>query len=377
LSIASAGVSNSMLANPSLTVTAGSGLSGGGAVALGGSTSLSIASGGVTNAMLANPSLTVTAGSGLSGGGAVALGGSTSLSIASGGVTNAMLANPSLTVTAGTDLTGGGSVALGSSVTLNLDTTKVPTLGAASNTFTGSVTASSFTGSGSGLTGLNASNLGSGALPSSVLSGTYSQALTFSNASNSFSGNGAGLTSLTPANLSAGTAGININGTALNATNLGSVAYSNYARLDIGNNFNGNQGMAGNLIVGGTASKGQNLVLEVQGAGGYDALTVNSNGTVGLGTGVGTHITTANQNTDFAGVATLPPSGSVTVTFNYPFSQPPVCVATPVNPPVAVSLYVSPGLSEQGYYSSFSISTYSNIGNNYITVNYICVGNPN
>jgi hypothetical protein len=40
-------------------------------------------------------------------------------------------------VTAGTDLTGGGT---SGSVTLNLDTTKVPTLGASSNTFTGNLT---------------------------------------------------------------------------------------------------------------------------------------------------------------------------------------------------------------------------------------------
>jgi Chaperone of endosialidase len=59
-----------------------------------------------------------------------------------------MLANPSLTIKAGTDLTGGGSVALGGSATLNLDTTKVPTLGATSNTFTGTITASTLNASG-------------------------------------------------------------------------------------------------------------------------------------------------------------------------------------------------------------------------------------
>lgn len=63
-------------------------------------------------------------------------------------------------VTAGSDLTGGGT---SGSVTLNLDTTKVPQL-AAANTFTanqtvnGSVTATSFTGSGAGLTGITAAN---------------------------------------------------------------------------------------------------------------------------------------------------------------------------------------------------------------------------
>jgi hypothetical protein len=323
---------------------------------------LSIASAGVSNSMLANPSLTVTAGSGLSGGGAVALGGSTSLSIASGGVTNAMLANPSLTVTAGTDLTGGGSVALGSSVTLNLDTTKVPTLGAASNTFTGSVTASSFTGSGSGLTGLNASNLGSGTLPSSVLSGTYSQALTFSNASNSFSGNGASLTSLTPGNISAGTAGININGTAANSTYLGGVLYSNYARLDIANTF------AGNLFVGsGTPTPG--YPLEVQ-ASGTDALTVASSGGVTLGTSASpTRVTMGGANTDFAGTISISSATSGYYQFSGTgFGSTPVCVVTPTTNLGSVTWYINVSNTQLWVYLSGAAT---------VTFNYICVGNPN
>jgi hypothetical protein len=168
----------------------------------------------------------VGSGSGLTGGPITSSG---TLSIATGGVSNSMLANPSLTVTAGTDLTGGGSVALGSSVALNLDTTKVPTLAAASNTFTGSLAASSF------------------------------------------SGNGAGLTNLTPANLSAGTAGISISGnaatattaatassatTASNALSLGGVAAANYARLDIANSFTGNQSVTGNVSATGSVSGG-------------------------------------------------------------------------------------------------------------------------
>ena len=72
-------VANNQLANNGITINPGAGLSGGGLVALGGSTSLTIPSGGVNNAMLANPSLTITAGAGLSGGGTVALGGSTML----------------------------------------------------------------------------------------------------------------------------------------------------------------------------------------------------------------------------------------------------------------------------------------------------------
>ncbi|MGO9273995.1 MAG: beta strand repeat-containing protein, partial [Terriglobia bacterium] len=61
--------------------------------------------------------------------------------------------------------------------------------------------AQTFTGNGSGLTNLNASDLSSGTLPSAVLSGTYSNAVTLSNAGNSFTGNGAGLTNVNAAML--------------------------------------------------------------------------------------------------------------------------------------------------------------------------------
>jgi hypothetical protein len=60
------------------SVGSGAGLTGGPITTSG---TLSIATGGVTNAMLTNPSLTVTAGTALTGGGAVALGGSTTLNV--------------------------------------------------------------------------------------------------------------------------------------------------------------------------------------------------------------------------------------------------------------------------------------------------------
>jgi hypothetical protein len=59
------------------SVATGAGLTGGPITTSG---TLSIASGGVTNSMLQNPSLTITTGSGLSGGGSVALGGTLNLS---------------------------------------------------------------------------------------------------------------------------------------------------------------------------------------------------------------------------------------------------------------------------------------------------------
>jgi len=93
-----------------------------GSIAIGGTASaptVAVANGGVTNSKLTNPSLTVTAGAGLSGGGSVALGGSTTLSIASAGVTNAMLQNSSATVNTGSGLSGGGTLALGGTLTLS------------------------------------------------------------------------------------------------------------------------------------------------------------------------------------------------------------------------------------------------------------------
>jgi len=60
------------------SVGSGAGLTGG---PITGSGTLSIASGGVTNRMLVNPSLTVAAGTDLTGGGAVALGGTTTLNL--------------------------------------------------------------------------------------------------------------------------------------------------------------------------------------------------------------------------------------------------------------------------------------------------------
>jgi hypothetical protein len=97
-------------------VNSGAGLTGGPITTTG---TLSIATGGVSNAMLANPSLTVKAGTGLSGGGAVALGGSTTLN--NTGV---------LSITTGAGITNTG----GQKATLGIDTAVVPEL-AVSNTF--------------------------------------------------------------------------------------------------------------------------------------------------------------------------------------------------------------------------------------------------
>lgn len=80
------------------SVATGAGLSGGPITSSG---TISIPAAGVTNAMLANSSVTVKAGTGLSGGGTVALGGTVTLTnTALGTITG---------VTAGSGLTGGGT----------------------------------------------------------------------------------------------------------------------------------------------------------------------------------------------------------------------------------------------------------------------------
>jgi hypothetical protein len=111
ISIATGGVANTMLVNPSITVKAGSGLSGGGPVPLGGTITLTNASPGLGGTVSS-----VATGAGLTGGPITKSG---TISIAAGGVANTMLVNPSITVKAGSGLSGGGAVPLGGAVTLS------------------------------------------------------------------------------------------------------------------------------------------------------------------------------------------------------------------------------------------------------------------
>jgi hypothetical protein len=123
------------------SVGSGSGLTGGPITKSG---TLSIATGGVTNSMLANSSLTVTANSPLSGGGSVSLGGTTSLGLKACAASQILeftggawtcVAIPVGTVTSvgsGLGLTGGPITGSG---TLAINTSVVPQL-AATNAFT-------------------------------------------------------------------------------------------------------------------------------------------------------------------------------------------------------------------------------------------------
>jgi len=116
---------------------------------------------------------------------------------------------------------------------------------AVGNFYAGTITAASFTGDAAGLTGLNASQLASGAVPSARLSGLYTGALTFNNASNSFSGSGAGLTNLNAGALASGT----VPSAQFSGTYANPVTFNNGS-----NNFTGNGAGLTNLNAGALAS---------------------------------------------------------------------------------------------------------------------------
>lgn len=143
---------------------------------------------------------------------------------------------------------------------------------------------------GNGYGGLSGGNItltpGTGT-PNGAVNVAGNLTATGSVSANSLSGNGAGLTSLSPANISSGTAGISISGnaatatsattagsatTAANATELGGVTAANYARLDVGNTFNGSQNVTGAVSVTGNQTVSGNVT--VSGAASAGSITI-------------------------------------------------------------------------------------------------------
>lgn len=99
---------------------------------------------------------------------------------------------------------------LAKSATQVVDATGAPvltssTLNLSGNISADGISANTVSGAGSALTSLNASQLTSGTLPNSRLSGTYGSALTLNNSGNSISGNGSGLMALNASQLTTGT----------------------------------------------------------------------------------------------------------------------------------------------------------------------------
>lgn len=146
--VAAGGISNTQLANSSLTVTAGTGLAGGGTVSLGGSVSLSLPSIGPGAGAIGSSSTVITTLTLDAQGRTTAASSLAQTSLPYSNVKNSAgtvqttrtnlkfgsdfavsdvtpdtliaLTNNSLTVTAGTGLSGGGAVALGGTTTLSL-----------------------------------------------------------------------------------------------------------------------------------------------------------------------------------------------------------------------------------------------------------------
>jgi len=164
-------------------------------------------------------------------------------------------------VIAGTDLTGGGT---SGSVTLNVDTTKVPQL-ATANTFTnnqtvnGTMTAISFSGSGSGITGVNANELGG--LASSSFAQLAANSNNFSGAVSITTRTG---TPLTATNLSASATGISGTGGETGVFGTDSAAGGTGV---YGNDVQGGYGVFGN---GGTGVFGEDLASGGTGVEGHD-----------------------------------------------------------------------------------------------------------
>jgi hypothetical protein len=115
--------------------------------------------------------------------------------------------------------------------------------GTYANALTLSSASNAFTGSGAGLTGLNFANIsgtssgallvgtgstlgvsGTGAITATALAaGTYANALTLNSASNAFTGSGSGLTSLNADNISSGTLAVGRGGTGLGSGTSGGI----------------------------------------------------------------------------------------------------------------------------------------------------------
>jgi parallel beta-helix repeat protein len=140
-----------------------------------------IADGSVTNAKLTNSSLTVTAGTGLTGGGSVSLGGSTTIDLNNTGVTAATYGNATsvaqITVDAQGRITGATNVAISGldscSTCVSLQSTTPGTAQTGNINVTGTIIAGSFSGDGANLTNLNADNLASGTVASGRIAGSY------------------------------------------------------------------------------------------------------------------------------------------------------------------------------------------------------------
>ncbi len=167
LSVPSAGITNTMLANSKVTLNASTagGLTVPGAMTLGDTYTIGLKTCSANQVLeyigtawtCTTPATgtvtSVATGAGLTGG---PITGSGTLSIPNAGVTNAMLANSKVTLNSGTGITAPGAMTLGDTYTLSINTAVVPQLTAA-NTFTN---VNAISANNSGTPALNISNSG-------------------------------------------------------------------------------------------------------------------------------------------------------------------------------------------------------------------------
>ncbi len=188
------------------SVTAGAGLTGGTITKTG---TIGIAAGGISNTDLAHPSLTITAGTDLTGGGLVALGGTTTLNLNTAKVpqlatANTFTANQSITGNLSVSGTGsfGGNLSAGTVTTAAISTTGVNFFDPGFSDFIGSepdwIIEVENSGGGNGIISYNESGSGTdagvyGASPHSTLGvGVFGQQGSESGSASVFSGFGRG-----------------------------------------------------------------------------------------------------------------------------------------------------------------------------------------
>jgi len=148
------------------------------------------------------------------------------------------------------DVAGGGSVwqSSGNNIYYNAGNVGINTTTPSTELqVNGIITGTSFSGSGAGLTALNASNLSTGTIPSARFSGTYTSAVDFSNASNSFTGSGAGLTGISASNLGTGT----LPSGRLSGAYSGNISLTNSSNTIMGNG-SGLTGLSADALSSGT-----------------------------------------------------------------------------------------------------------------------------
>lgn len=181
--------------------------------------------------------------------------------------------------------------------------------GSYANAVTFTNAANAFSGSGAGLTGLNASSLAAGTIPSSVFSGSYGSTLTFSNAANSFSGIGSNLTALNAANLTMGTvASAQISGSYGGITGLGTLIAGTWNATAIGAQYGGTG------LNGATAANGSLLIGN---GSGYSLATLTAGSNLGIANAAGSITLGVANSPTFSGMVTANAgeaiTGSVTV----------------------------------------------------------------